>query len=327
VVRLFSGANPLNLLFLFFLGIVLRLNAFTDPVIPTALASDGWLYKEILELLYPFGSKFPILYPILTYLLIFIQAIVLNGFTNEKRVYNGLNLLTAFSVVFLTALIPSWNSWSSVILVNLMLVWIWPKMTNLYYSEKVKTDVFNAGFAIGVCSFLYFPALLLFPLILVALIITRPFKLAEWIVSFTGLLLPFYFFFVFQYFFNNQFQPNSVFTEIQWQSPLAYLGKKYEWVHFVLLLIPALAGFIYSRISITRMVVLNRKIWALNSFLLLFCLMLIFLNGKNGSSLSILFIPSVFYVAAFYAFSKTKVFPELTVWIGIGWIFIRQFFS
>jgi len=327
VVRLFSGANPLNLLFLFFLGIVLRLNTFTDPVIPTALVSDGWMYKEILLLLYPLGKKFPILYPILTYLLIFIQAVILNGFTNEKRVYNGLNLLTAFSVIFLTALIPAWSSWSSVIVVNTFLVWIWPKMTNLYYSEKVKTDVFNAGLVIGVCSFLYFPSLFLFPLILIALLITRPFKLAEWVVSFTGLLLPFYFFFVFQYFFNNQFQPNAIFTEIQWQSPAGYLSKKYEWIHFVLLLIPALAGIIYNRISITRMVVLNRKIWALNSFLLLLCLLVIFLNGKNGSSLPILFIPSVFYVASFYAFPKTKVFPELTVWIGIGWIFIRQFFS
>jgi hypothetical protein len=327
VVRLFSGANPLNLLFLFFLGIVLRLNTFTNPEIPKSLVSDGWLYKEILDLLNPLGNKFPMLYPILTYLLVFIQAVILNGFTNEKRVYNGLNLLTAFSVIFLTALIPAWSNWSAIILVNFILVGIWPKMTNLYYSEKVKTDVFNAGFAIGVCSFLYSPALFLFPLIIIALLITRPFKLAEWVISFTGLLLPFYFFFVFQYFLNNQLQPNTVFTEIKWQSPLGYLNKKYEWIHFALLLIPAIAGIIYNRISITRMVVLNRKIWSLNSFLLLFCFLVFFLNGKNGSSLAILFIPCVFYVAAFYAFPKTKVFPELTVWIGIGWIFIRQFFN
>lgn len=327
MVRLFSGANPLNLLFLFFLGIVLRLNTFTDPVIPTALVSDGWLYKEILQFLHPFGSKFPILYPITTYLLIFIQAVILNGFTNEKRVFNGLNLLTAFSVIFLSALIPAWSSWSSLILVNIILVWIWPKMTNLYYSEKVKTDVFNAGFAIGVCSFLYFPSLFLFPLILIALLITRPFKLAEWVVSFTGLLLPFYFFFVFQYFFNNQIHPYSVFTEIRWQSPLGHLSKKYEWIHFVLLFIAILAGILYNRISVTRMVVLNRKIWALNSFLLLFTFLTLFLNGKDGISLTILFIPSVFYVASFYAFPKTKVFPELTVWVGMGWIFLRQFFS
>jgi hypothetical protein len=327
VVRLFSGANPLNLLFLFFLGIVLRINTFTSPVIPTALVSDGWLYKEILQFLSPFGNKFPILYPILSFLLVFIQAVLLNGFTNEKRIYNGLNLLTAFSVVFISALVPAWSNWSSLFLVNIILVWVWPKMTNLYYSEKVKTDVFNAGFAIGICSFLYFPSLFLFPLLLIALLITRPFKLAEWVVSLTGLLLPFYFFFVFQYFFNDQLLPNTVFTKISWQSPVGYLSKKKEWINIAFLLIPILAGILYNRISITRMVVLNRKIWALNSFLLLFALLMLFVNGKEGNSLTIFLIPSVFYVAAFYAFPKTKLFPELTVWAGMGWIFLRQFFT
>lgn len=325
MIRFFSGANPLNLLFLFFLGIVLRISSFFNPEIPVAHVSDGWLYSQTLALLAPAGSKLPFLYPLLSYLLLFIQAVLLSGFANQKKVFPNLNLLPAFAIIFLSALVPEWSSWAPLLLVNSLLVWLWPKLTGFYHSEKVRSEVFNAGFTISICSFLYFPSIFLFSLILFALVISRPFRLTEWLLSFVGLLLPYYFFFAFRYIFHFPTELNSGITELKWQAPLSgSMGYK-TWIPVSLLLISILGGILYNQRLVSRMVVLNRKIWSLNGFFLIVSLVVMFINGKSGNNLAICLIPAVFYTTAFYIFSRPKVFPELTVWIGIGWILVRQF--
>ena len=327
MIRFLSGANPLNLLILFFLGIILRISTFISPEIPTTSASDGWLYIQVLDLLRPAGAKFPVLYPLLAYLLVFIQAVLLNGFANQKKVFPNLNLIPAFAVIFLSALLPEWSRWSSLILVNLLLVWLWPKLTGLYHSEKVKSDVFNAGLTISICSFLYFPSVFLFPLILLTLIISRPFRLTEWLLSVVGLSLPYYFFFAFRYIFHIPIEFKTVFPELEWQSPLSGSIGYTTWVPVSLLLVTILAGILYNQRLVSRMVVLNRKIWSLNALFLIISLVIIFIHVKGENSLTICLIPAVFYAASFYVFSKSKLFPELTVWIGIGWILVRQFLT
>jgi hypothetical protein len=325
VVRFFSGANPLNLLFLFFLGIVLRINTFTNPSIPFANESDGWLYKQLMEFLSGPGKKFPVLFPVLAYLLIYVQALVLNAYTNQRRVFPSLHLLTAFSVVFLSALVPEWGQWSPILLVNTILIRVWPKLTDLDHSEKVMSDVFNSGFAVGICSFIYFPAIFLYPLILLALLINRPFRFTEWFISLIGLALPYYFFFVFQYFFQHKLEPEVVFKPIHWKIPLAFSTNSRVWVQMAFLLVPLLTGFIYNRMAVTRMVVHTRKTWALNGFFLIATLLLIFMDG-GLHSIVIVFLPAVLYVTSFYTFRKSKFFQELTVWLGIGWIAFQIFF-
>ena len=325
MIRFFSGANPLNLLVLFFLGIILSMNAFRYPSIPLTNETDGWLYLRLMDLLARPGKNMPLIYPLLSYILIYLQAVMLNAYTNQKRVYPSLHLLTAFSVIFLSALMPEWGQWSPLLLVNTILVWIWPRLTNLYHSEKPMSDVFNAGFAVAVCAFIYFPSIYLFPLVLLALMVSRPFRFTELLISVIGLLLPFYFFFVLQYVLSGQIELSAVFRRVQWKLPWNSSIKMNDWIRLGLLLIPLLIGVIYNRAATTRMVVHTRKTWALNGLFLVTSLVMVFLNGTPTAT-AICFLPAVFYVTAFYALRKSKFFQELTVWGGLGWIFFQIFF-
>ncbi|MBK8608993.1 MAG: hypothetical protein IPL84_03345 [Chitinophagaceae bacterium] len=66
-------------------------------------------------------------------------------------------------------------------------------MSRLYSNQKPKAALFNMGMAIGICTFFYFPSLAFAALIIFGLAITRPFKLAEWLMALLGIITPYYF--------------------------------------------------------------------------------------------------------------------------------------
>jgi len=76
-----------------------------------------------------------------------------------------------------------------------LLIWVWAKMSNLYNNKHAKTTLYNIGIAIGICTFFYFHALAFSLLIIFALLITRPPKIAEWIIPVIGIITPWYFLF------------------------------------------------------------------------------------------------------------------------------------
>jgi len=104
--------------------------------------------------------------------------------------------LTGMGYLLITSLFMEWNILSSPLIINSLLIWVWSKMSGLHNNQKPKTALFNIGIAIGIATFFYFPSIAFTALIIFGLAITRPFKLAEWIVALLGVITPFFFFLV-----------------------------------------------------------------------------------------------------------------------------------
>lgn len=62
---------------------------------------------------------------------------------------------------------------------------------------------FEAGALFSTASLFYFPSLLLYPTVWVALIVIRPFVWREWLTSLLGLLLPYWFVFTWYFWFDG----------------------------------------------------------------------------------------------------------------------------
>ena len=199
MIRFFSGNNPLNVVILFFIGLLIKLPYFITPVIPQTNVTDGFLYIELLKALQTSGVALPIIYPVISFVLLFTQAITFNGLVNDQKLFSSPNYLLALSYLVVTSVVPEWNVLSPALIINTILVWAWPRMVGLYNHPKPKTVLFNIGFGFGICSFFYFPSAYLLLLLIVALILFRPFYLTEWLVAILGILTPFYFLLV--YFF------------------------------------------------------------------------------------------------------------------------------
>ena len=326
VIRFFSGNNPLNVLMLFFAGLLLRLPYFLNPAVPVSSAEDGFLYQVLLKWLQPAGSFFMPLYPILCYLLLFLQAVTFNGLINRQRLYPQPNLLLGFSFLLLTSLVPEWNQLSPALLINTVMVWAWPLMIGLYHNQKPAGSLFNLGFAFGVCSFIYFPAIYYLLLLYVALAIFRPFRLTEWLITLVGVALPFYFLLVYFFVWDRWNLTASIVPAHDLVIPQMPFTTG-VWIVILLIFIPLLLGLFLSRRLVVRMLVHARKSWSFMIVYLVVALVLPFISGPGWySHLLLAIVPVSFFHTGFYLAPRSKFFPELVIWLIIGWSVLNNFF-
>ena len=87
----FKSNLPYNSFLLFIYGLLLKWPIFTHPLIPVSAADDTFLYKTIIHSISFTGNNFPLLYSIIVFLLLYIQAIGINTIINYS--YNVGNQL------------------------------------------------------------------------------------------------------------------------------------------------------------------------------------------------------------------------------------------
>ena len=320
MIRFFSGNNPLNVVILFFIGLLIKLPYFITPVIPQTNVTDGFLYIELLKALQLSGAAVPIIYPILSFVLLFTQAITFNGLVNDQKLFSSPNYLLALSYLVVTSVVPEWNVLSPALIINTILVWAWPRMVGLYNHPKPKTSLFNIGFGFGICSFFYFPSVYLLLLLIVALILFRPFYLTEWLVAFLGILAPFYFLLVYFFVWDRWYMVKAVVPSQYLRLPDVLFNWQF-WVTFSLVFFPLFIGLLMSSRYSSRLLVQIRKSWNFMIFYLIIALFIPFVNSFQGLTHWILaVVPISLFQAAFYFYPKNKRFPELIFWFSLIWI-------
>jgi hypothetical protein len=319
VVGIFRNYNPFGIIFLFFYGLILRFASFIDPHIPMAQETDGFLYHGLLRGLSGIGKVTPVIYPILAYMLIFIQAMTLNSLVNNHKLLPKASFLPAMSYLLITALFPEWWQFSSTLLVNSLLVWVWARMSGLYNNNRAKLVLFNIGMVLGICSFFYFPSIALVVLMIFALIIMRPFNLSEWMVGLLGITTPYYFLFAYLY-LTSQWDPGRFIPSLSLSYP-AFLQNIWAWGGMFLLIVPFLISGFYIQGNILKMLIQVRKSWSLLLLYLLTALLVPFINSSSTFEYWILCTPpfAAFHAYAFFHSSK-KNFPLILHWIMVIFI-------
>ena len=170
MIGIFKQKTPVNIFLLLVLGVVLKLPMFLHPHIPLAKNSDGVFISKVLQLLTPTGQSMmsrPTYFPGMAYMLI-------------------------------TSLLPEWNHFSAPLIVNTILLFVLSGLFKIYNQPNAKGAIFNIGLALGVASFLFFPAITFIVWILLALTVMRPFKINEWMLCIVGITTPFYFYAIYQ---------------------------------------------------------------------------------------------------------------------------------
>ncbi|RYG03327.1 MAG: hypothetical protein EOO02_08680, partial [Chitinophagaceae bacterium] len=147
------------------------------------------------------------------------------------------------SYLLLTSLFPEWNYFSAPLIINLFLIWIFYRMTNLYNTPKPVASIFNIGMILGVVTLLYQPAIVFVLLLLLALFIMRPFRVQEWLIGLLGISAPYYFLLLILYFRDvwdwRQMLPTISFRLPSMPSSIAVT------VSIILLVVPFIIGGVF----------------------------------------------------------------------------------
>lgn len=125
--------------------------------------------------------------------LLFLQALYVNALAMRHRLLPKATFTPAFAFVVFVALFPAFRSVSPPLLGNFLLLGALDAMLQFGKPTQPRRQIFNAGFLIGAASFVQFSYLFSGIILLVALLLLRPFHVGEYFSALLGLLTPVYF--------------------------------------------------------------------------------------------------------------------------------------
>ena len=314
----FKANNPFNTFMLLIYGLLLKLVWFLSPQIPVVEKSDGFLYNRILTTLKPLFDGFPAIYSIITYLFLYTQAISFNRLLNNRRLMQKPNYLPGMSYLLITSFFAEWNVLSAPLVINTLLIWVWAKMSNLYNNPHAKSTLYNIGIVIGITTFFYFPSLAFALMIIFALLITRPPRVAEWVIAILGIATPWYLLFAWLFFTNKlySFQLSGIHLDY----PL-FAKNNAQYTGIALILFAAVIGGIFVQANARKQIVQVRKSWGLMLLYLVVALFIPFINSSHNFQYWILAtVPLSAFIGCFFFYPNKKWIPATMHWIMVAFV-------
>jgi hypothetical protein len=326
VIGLFKQKTPANIIFLFVMGILIKLPVFTNPVpAPLIGEDDAILYKELVKLISSISANDSIVFACITYLLLFSQALQLNRIINNSRMMQRVNFLPATAYLLITSLMPEWNHFSAPLLVNSLVLLIFSGLFSIAGQNSIKGVVFNIGLAVGFSSFLFFPSIVLFAWLILALMVMRSIRLNEWLICLLGVTTPYYFFAAYLV-FSDSWSWQAFLQPVHIAIPAPGQSLWLAAASF-LLIVPFLIGGYFVQENLRRMLIQVRKNWSLMLIYLLFALFIPFLNNnatgfENWVSI---IVPFASFHACTYLYPPQRWLPATLFWLSIAFILIYQY--
>ena len=326
MIGIFKQKNPATVFLLLLFGVLIKLPMFLHPHAMVSRKEDGVLYKVILDFLAPIGKSSPSVYPVLAFILLLMQAIILTRFQNNQRMMSRPSYFPGMAYLLITSLFPEWNYFSAPLIVNTILLFVLSGLFNIYNQQKVKGAIFNIGLALGIASFLFFPSLTFIIWILLALAVMRPFRLNEWVLCIIGVTTPFYFYAVYLI-ITDQWSWGQLWPYFSVTLPSV---KQSIWMagSAFLLAVPFLFGGYYVQDNLRRMLIQVRKGWSLLLLYLLGAIFVPFVNNTNTlENWVMVAIPFAAFHACTYLYSTFKILPVLIFWLTVAFILGYQYYG
>ena len=320
----FKSNNPYNTFLLLVYGLLLKLIMFIHPQIPLPQQTDGFLFKLLLSQLSGVGKSIPLIYPLISFILLYTQAITLNALVNQHRLMQKPNYLTGMAYLLITSLFAEWNILSAPLIINSLIIWVWSRMSKLYNEPSPKASLFNIGMAIGISCFFYFPTISFSVMVVVGLLITRPFKLPEWVVALLGLASPFYFLLAYVYVMDKW--QGYHFPGVAVTLP-HFIESRWALAAVIIVLFTTVAGFIYVQKNFRRQLVQARKSWNLIFLYLLIALFVPFINASHSFVYWILSaVPIAVIAGAGFLYPQKRAFPLILHWLMVAFAIAFSYF-
>jgi hypothetical protein len=326
VIGLFKQKNPAIIFLLLVFGVLIKLPMFLYPHTPALRSSDGIFFQWILEITGPMGRTYPTLYPFLAFALLFLQALMLTRFINSQRMMNKSTYFPGMAYLLITSLLPEWNHFSAPLIVNTILLFVLSGLFNIYNHPNAKGTIYNIGLALGIASFLFFPAITFILWILLALAVMRTFQLNEWILCIAGITTPYYFYAIYLFITDDwswqQLLPHfsiglPIITQTVWLAGSAFL-----------LGIPFLSGGYYVQDNLRKMLIQVRKGWSLLLLYLLGAIFIPFVNNSDSfENWVIAAIPFAAFHACTYLYATLRIIPLLLFWLTVAFILGYQYYE
>lgn len=322
----FRSGSPFTILLLLAYTLVLKSYFLLHPLMPLDNNANGYLYDLLVHSLNALFHDNPAGFTGLAVLLLFTQALSLNGIVNNYRILPKPSYLPAMAYLLFTSFFKNWNYFSSALIVNTIMLWVLGKLLALYSKNSVRGDIFNTGLLIGIAALFYVPSVFFLVLLWVALLINRPFKSAEWIIAVIGILCPYYFLGTWLFLKNE--------LSVLWKLPVVHISypslrEAYFTIAAMALVLLFFAfGAIKLRQHFLKMLIQVRKIWLVLLVYVIIAILISFLTLSFSLNIWIFsMIPLTAFIANAFWYIKKNAVANVIHLLLFAFAIVVQFFA
>jgi len=192
VLRLFRNNSPFTVIVLFIFTLVVKFRLLLHPSAPD-LVTDHFMYNYILRALAVVFGQNAFVYSMLAIVIMFVQSLYLKSISVRHKLFPRYTYVPAFVYLLLTSIYLPFNTFSETLLLNWLLLGAMDIMFGFTQTTQPRKLIFNASFLLSMAALFQFTMLAYFFLLLVGMVMFRPFNVGEWSVALMGYLTPPYF--------------------------------------------------------------------------------------------------------------------------------------
>ncbi len=244
--------------YLFGLMVVLRI----IPIIALSTRQEVVIFEPYIRSILPISLGFlstPYINLSLAGLLVYIQAILFNQILIKYNIFSKPSYVPAALYILLSSLFTIFLTLQPVLIANFFMLWLLERLISIYKTDRPISRAFDIGLIIASGTFIYFPFIVLLPIIWIGLSIYLPFYWRQWLSGLLGFLILYFFVGVYFFLTNNMNRFLFIFKPLHFDNPtyLPIYGVEL-WI-----LVPLLMAFIMSiyfyQLNAVKNLILVRK--------------------------------------------------------------------
>lgn len=258
-------------------------------------------------------------------LLVVGGAFLINYIVNENEILAKKSYLPAlFYIVFMSNNSVMLNL-HPLLFANIFILFAFNKILSSYRKDVAFSQVFDAGLLISVATLFYFPCIVFFPVIAVALVMFRTFNWREWMISFIGAFVP-YALVITGYFWKGTLDYlfyDKMFFPIVLEKPAVELSQSFYFLLSVGWIIVIFSfGKLFSGISTGSQKA--KKAMILMLWMFVFSILSVFLAPEISTKyFSLLVIPTSVICSNYFLRQKKELWGEIIFIIFFVAIFVN----
>ena len=327
LLKLFKQSIPQVIVIIFLLAILLWLKScFTDLINPYYFESISMPFYSIIK---SWISNNVLLGRVITFIVLLFTGFYLLQINSKHIVIKQRTYLLSFFYIILISSLISLQQLNPAVFAAFFMVFAIDHILTIYHKEVVLDNLFRAGFYIAVASLFYAPIIFYIIAALLSIISIRSFNVREWFALFFGLITPWFFYFFYNYFFNNDLMAvintlkSNLLTEVNndYNSVLHYLFYAYSLLLFII------TGFYLVKTISTEKISVRKFHGAFFWFNLVSLLIFMVVPTVSNEILYLAFIPIVFQFTHYFTASKLKFWPNFLFILLFVFSILMQFYS
>ena len=316
MLRLFKNNTPFTVIILFIFAIVIKLKVLIYPHVP--LPEPGhFIYNYILKGLSFFFHKSAFSFTLLGIIILFIQSLYLNSITVRHKLFPRNTYIASFVYLLITSVYCRFNYFSETLLINWLLLGAMDIMFGFSKTKQPRKLIYNAALLFCIAALFQFTMLTWFLLLMVGMVLFRPFNLGEWVVALLGYCTPIYFgisiLFLFDKLYFLRQWPRFGFSITPFTTSPVYFIITISGL-FILLS----SGIYAMQKNVSMLNIYVRRDWAAISLYLIISIMVAFITEKIIVSAWLITLPALSIIVSHaLSFEKNKRFSNFIFYFSI----------